>query len=166
MPSPKPRPASLRLLNGRHAGVDSGGRKVEPGPEFRRLLPLKPMELSPLAAEHWDLIVEELARLELTKPIDAGALSVTCETWARFAAAQAAINRDGIIVEVEMSRGDVTWTEHRPHPALRIVEAASREYRAWCSEFGLTPSAESRVISRGVKSEGENPFAGVQRPGV
>jgi len=154
----KPRPAALRLLGGRHAGVDSGGRKVEAGPEFRRLLPLKPMELSPEAAEHWDLIVEELARLELTKPLDAGALAATCETWARFAQAQAAINREGLLVEVEMRRGDVAWTETRVHPAVRIVEAASKEYRAWCSEFGLTPSAESRLAPRKESGGDENPF--------
>jgi P27 family predicted phage terminase small subunit len=154
----KPRPAALRILNGRHAGVDSGGRKVEAGPEFRRLLPLKPMELSPLAAEHWDLIVTELARLELTKPLDAGALAAACETWSRFAQAQAAINRAGLFIEVEMHRGEVTWTEERVHPAVRIVEAASKEYRAWCTEFGLTPSAEGRLSPRKESDGDENPF--------
>ena len=154
----KPRPAPLKLINGRHAGVDSGGRKVEPGPEFRRLLPLKPMELSPIAAEHWDLIVEELARLELTKPLDAGALAALCETWARFAQAQAALNRGGIFVEVDVRRGETTWTEQRVHPAVRIVEAASKEYRAWCSEFGLTPSAEGRLAPRKESGGDENPF--------
>jgi P27 family predicted phage terminase small subunit len=154
----KPRPAALRLLNGRHEGVDSGGRKVEAPPEFRRLLPLKPIELSPLAAEHWDLIVEELARLELTKPLDAGALAATCETWSRFAQAQAAINREGLLLEVEMSRGEVTWTETRVHPAVKVAEVAGREYRAWCSEFGLTPSAEGRLSPRKEPDGDENPF--------
>jgi P27 family predicted phage terminase small subunit len=154
----KPRPAPLKLLNGRHAGVDSGGRKVEEGPAFRRLLPLKPMELSPEAAEHWDLVVEELSRLELTKPLDAGALAATCETWSRFVQAQTILNREGLMVDVEMSRGELKWTETRVHPALRIVEAASKEYRAWCSEFGLTPSAEGRLTPRKEADGDENPF--------
>jgi P27 family predicted phage terminase small subunit len=158
MPSPKPRPAALRLLNGRHEGVDSGGRKVEAPPEFRRLLPRPPMELSPLAAEHWALIVEELARLELTKPIDAGALAAACETWSRFAQAQAAINREGLFVKIAMTRGEVTWTEERVHPGVKVVEVAGREYRAWCSEFGLTPSAEGRLVPRKESGGDENPF--------
>lgn len=131
---------------------------MEAVPEFRRLLPLKPMELSPAAAEHWDLVVEELARLELTKPIDAGALAATCEAWSRFAGAQTALNKDGLFVDVEMRRGEVTWTETRPHPALRIVEVASREYRAWCNEFGLTPSSEGRLAPRKETGGEENPF--------
>lgn len=154
----KPRPAALKLLNGRHEGVDSGGRKVEAPPEFRRLLPLKPMELSPLAAEHWDLIVEELSRLELTKPLDAGALAAACETWSRFAQAQTAINQEGLFVEVEMHRGDVRWTQSRVHPGVKVVEVAGREYRAWCSEFGLTPSAEGRLAPRKETGGEDNPF--------
>lgn len=154
----KPAPAKLRLLGGRHEGVDSGGRPVEQPPEFRRLLPSPPMELSALASEHWALIVEELGRLELTKPLDAGALAAACETWARFATAQDAINREGLFVDVEMRRGEVTWTESRPHPALKVAEVAGREYRAWCSEFGLTPSAEGRLSPRKESGGDENPF--------
>jgi P27 family predicted phage terminase small subunit len=154
----KPRPAPLKLLNGRHEGVDSGGRKVEPGPEFRRLPPLKPMELSPLAAEHWDLVVEELGRLDLTKPLDAGALAAACETWSRFAQAQATINREGLFIKVKMRRGEVEWTEQRVHPAVKVVEVAGREYRAWCSEFGLTPSAEGRLAPRKETGGEDNPF--------
>lgn len=154
----KPRPAAIRLLNGRHAGVDSGGRKVEAPPEFRRLLPTVPMELSPRAAEHWALIVEELARLELTKPLDAGALAAACETWARFSEAQEQVNREGLFLEVTLHRGEVSWTEQRVHPAVKVAETASREYRAWCSEFGLTPSAEGRLIPRKEAGGEQNPF--------
>lgn len=145
----KPRPTNLRLLNGRHAGVDSGGRKVEPGPEFRRLPPLKPMELSPEADEHWDLVVEELGRLELTKPLDAGALASACEAWGRFARAQRLLN--GLLDEQLYEAG-------KRHPAFVTVEAASREYRAWASEFGLTPSAEGRIAPRKESGGEDNPF--------
>lgn len=149
MPSPKPRAAKLRLLNGRSPGHDVAGRPVTEPPEFRRLLPLPPMELSPKAAEHWALIVEELARLELTKPLDAGALAAACETWARFADAQEFINS---LTPTEL------YAEGKRHPVLVTVEAASREYRAWCDEFGLTPSAEGRLSPRKEADGDENPF--------
>lgn len=145
----KPRPAPLRLLNGRHAGVDSGGRKVEEAPAFRRLLPLKPMELSPEAAEHWDLIVEELARLEITKPLDAGALAAVCEAWARFARAQRLLSQ---LTDEQL------YVDGKRHPVFVTVEAASKEYRAWAGEFGLTPSAEGRLAPRKEPDGDENPF--------
>jgi P27 family predicted phage terminase small subunit len=152
MASPKARPAKLKLLEGRGHGRDSGGRLVAEAPSFRRLPPLKPAELSTEAAEHWDLIVEELMRLELTKPIDAGALAAACETWARFARAQASLNR---ALDADP---DGTWAGQRA--LVMAVNEASKEYRAWASEFGLTPSAESRLGTKREAGDGENPFGG------
>jgi len=156
----KPAHAKLKLLNGRHAGVDSGGRKVEEGPAFRRLAPEKPSDLSSQASEHWDLVVPELMRLELTKALDAGALAIACETFARWRTAQAQVNQQGLTIEVTVRRGQDEWAEPRPNPAVRIVEAASREYRAWAAEFGLTPSAEGRLGTKEAKGASANPFAG------
>jgi P27 family predicted phage terminase small subunit len=153
VPSPKPRPARLKLLGGRHEGVDSGGRKVEQPPEFRRVTPTMPEELSPEAAEHWTLIVDELARLELTKPIDAGALAALCEAWSRFWRAQRTVNQ---LADAEL------FADGRIHPAWRAAEAASREYRQLAVEFGLTPSSEGRLGTMTMKRTdvGENPFGG------
>jgi P27 family predicted phage terminase small subunit len=149
MPSPKPRPAKLRLLNGRHDGVDSGGRRVEPGPEFRRLPPTMPAELSSEAREHWALLIEELTRLELVKEIDAGALAAGCEAWARFIRATRLINS---LSDEQLYEGG------RRHPALLTAETASREYRAWAAEFGLTPSSEGRLAPRKETDGESNPF--------
>jgi phage terminase small subunit len=30
-------------------------------------------------------------------------------------------------------------------PLVRVESEASREFRAWCSEFGLTPAAEAKL---------------------
>jgi P27 family predicted phage terminase small subunit len=160
MPGPAPRPPKLKLLNGRHAGVDSGGRKVEPAPAFRRSAPEKPADLSPVAAEHWDLVVPELMRLELTKAPDAGSLAQLCETYARWHQAQMALNREGLFITVAMTRGLTEWTQTLPHPAVRVVEVASRDYRGWATAFGLTPSAEGRLATGERKGAGANPFAG------
>lgn len=157
MPSPKPRPARLKLLGGRHEGVDSGGRKVEAPPEFRRLTPTIPEELSPEAAEHWALIVEELVRLELTKPIDAGSLALLCETWSRFIRAQRDLNR---LFDAAGDDSTAIWKEHRP--LITAINEATREYRALASEFGLTPSSEGRLggTMKRIADAGESPFGG------
>jgi P27 family predicted phage terminase small subunit len=151
MPSPKPRPPKLRLLNGRHAGVDSGGRKVADGPAFRRIAPEKPRDLTPDASAHWDLIVDELLRLDLTKPLDAGSLALACETFSRWKQAQRIVNA---LSEAEL------YVDGRRHSAFVTIETASREYRAWAAEFGLTPSAEGRLGTKEAKGASANPFAG------
>ena len=151
MPSPKPRPAALRLMEGRGNGRDSGGRKVKDTPTFRRLPPKKPADLSERAAEHWDLLIAELSRLQLVKGTDAGSLAMACETYSRWHHAKSQRIQNGMLAT--NSQGQVTA------PWVGIEERAAKDYRAWCSEFGLTPSAEmalGRVIENDDK---DNPFA-------
>jgi P27 family predicted phage terminase small subunit len=141
-------------MEGRSPGRDSGGRPIKKAPSFLRLPPEPPDWLSPEARAHWDRIVPELQRLELTKPLDQGALAAYCETWSRFVAAQMTIQVEGPFT---------TNANGMPakHPAVLIVEAASKEIRAWSAEFGLTPSSEARVnAGGGGDDDDDNPFAG------
>lgn len=154
MPSPKPRPAGLKLIEGRGNGRDSGGRKVADLPAFKRLPPAAPEWLPDEARAEWDRVVPELARLDLLKEIDRSALTAYCLTWDRLVQAQQQIQKDGSVL-AENSQGRVR------HPAVAVLEAASKELRAWAGEFGLTPSAEAK-LGRQESSDGEeaNPFAG------
>lgn len=156
MPSPKPQPANLKLLHGTRPGRDSGGRKVKVAPDFRRLAPEPPAILGDgEALAEWNRIVPELQRLQLTKPIDASSLAAYCLTWERFCAAQLTVEVDGITARG--SHGGIV-----KHPAVTVLEIASRELRAWASEFGLTPSSESR-LGKGDNDDGDgkpsSPFA-------
>lgn len=136
----KSKPPHLKLLDGRGNGRDSGGRKVPEAPKFDRSVPDKPDDLSPVAAVMWDRIIEELPKADLLKPLDAFALQVGCETFARWHAAktlrlqQAA---SGLLAKTSQGMG--------VSPLVRVESEASREFRAWCSEFGLTPAAEVKL---------------------
>lgn len=152
MPSPKPRPPALKLIGGRSPGRDSGGRKVKEPPSFRRLPPKAPTWLPREAAAEWKRVVPELARLGLLKEGDRAALAAYCLTWDRLVTAQQEIARDGLLHTNSQGR--------TRHPAVAIVEAASKELRAWAAEFGLSPSAEQRVGGKGDgDGEDDNPFA-------
>lgn len=154
MPSPKPRPPALKLLTGRSEGRDSGGRKVAPAPGFLRLPPTAPDWLPEEAAAEWERVVPELQRLQLLKPPDRAALTAYCLAWARLREAQDIVTREGMVIH------DDKQGRAQRHPALLTLEAASKELRAWCGEFGLTPSAEARVSrSEGDGDGEENPFA-------
>ena len=152
----KAEPIHLRLMKGDGKGRDSGGRKIKEGPRFRRLPPDKPDWLSDIASGHWDLLVSELQRLEVLKPIDAISLAMCCEVYATWRQALEIVRENGLLST--NSQGRVK------HPALAIAEAASREYRSWAAEFGLTPAAESKLGAEGPSGSDDNPFAGSDRP--
>ncbi len=152
MAAPKPRPPALKLVEGRGNGRDSGGRQVKPAPGFVRLPPEPPELLWGDALEEWNRVVPELQRLQITKPIDAAALTAYCLAWQRLCQAQRLIDEEGLLHSNSQGRSR--------HPAVAIVEAASKELRGWASEFGLTPSAESKVAKAEADDGESNPFAG------
>ncbi|MFF5778162.1 phage terminase small subunit P27 family [Streptomyces virginiae] len=154
MASPKPRPAGLKLVEGSRPGRDSGGRKVTEPPAFKRVPPEPPAWLPAEARAEWDRVVPELARLDLLKPVDRSALTAYCLTWDRLVQAQRQMDEDGSVLATN-SQGRVR------HPAVAVIEAASKELRSWAGEFGLTPSAESKVGRQGDDDgDATNPFAG------
>lgn len=124
-----PQPATLKLAKGRTDETDSGGRKVKSGPNFDRSLPTPPSMLPELARQMWDDLVPRLAKMGLTKPEDAYALTCLCLAWDRMWNA-------------------ATAAEHW---------AASREIRAWAPHFGLTPSSEQGLGMSDDKDESD-PF--------
>ncbi|MFV8127531.1 phage terminase small subunit P27 family [Streptomyces syringium] len=148
-----PAPASLKLITGRSPGRDSGGRKVNPGPAFKRVPPSAPEWLSPEAAAEWDRVLPELSRLDLIKEADRAGLAAYCEAWATFVAATEAVQREGLTIEAR--QGTLA------HPAVAIARNAGREMRSWAAHFGLTPSTE-QALARGGGGDGDeaNPFAG------
>lgn len=137
MPAPKPRPAALKVLNGRSPGRDSGGRVVDPPPPFVRVAPPAPEWLPLEARAEWERIVPELDRLDFLKVSTRSSLTAYCLTWARLVEAQKTLAAEGLLAE--NSQGRVK------HPLVNVVEAASKEIRSWCGEFGFTPSSEGRL---------------------
>lgn len=136
----KSRPANLKLVGGRGAGRDSGGRVVPPPPPFSRSIPTKPGDLSPAAARMWDAIVAELPDANLLKPLDGFALQVGCETFARwYEAKKMRLGQPNHGLLSKNSQGLVV------SPLVRVESEASRDFRAWCAEFGLTPAAEVKL---------------------
>ncbi len=159
MAAPTPRPAALRLLTGRAEGRDSGGRVVTPPPAFRRIPPKPPTWLSREAAAEWRRVVPGLARLDLLKEEDRAALVSYCETWATYVEAIRDVRRNGLTVENTSTRRDgteSTWVTK--NPAVAVAERAAQQLRSWCHEFGLTPSAESRLGREAAEDDDDNPF--------
>lgn len=147
-------PAALKLLNGRHQGVDSGGRAVLAPPAFKRVPPAPPTWLSREAKAEWRRVSPGLARLDLVKEEDRAAFATYCETWSEFVQACKTLAAHGSLTIV-VAQGEI------PHPAVTIRRAASQQLRSWAREFGLTPAAENSLATKGGGDGAEeNPFAG------
>lgn len=145
-------PATLRLIGGRGAGKDSGGRTVTPPPKFKRLPPVAPEWLSDDARDEWDRVVPELSRLDVLKAEDRAALAAYCETWATFVRATRIVASEGLTIEAKQGT--------LPHPAVGIARNAGRELRTWAGQFGLTPAAENSLGIKGDDDGDEtDPFA-------
>jgi len=175
MASPKPRPVALKLLEGRGHGRDSGGRKVAEVPLFKRVPPDAPEWLPVEARAEWDRVVPELARLELTKPVDRAALTAYVLTWQRMVDAQKLIDehqdftyvirdKDGEVIDSEVIGGHGLLGQNSQGivraPWVAIIEAASKDLRAWCAEFGFTPSAEAKLSVQEADHGEEDIFSG------
>lgn len=146
-------PAALRLLGGRSEGRDSGGRPVAAPPAFRRIAPNPPTWMSREAKAEWKRVAPGLQRLDLLKEEDRAALTVYCETWARWVKATREVERVGLTVPTDS--GSV-----KRNPAVAVAEIAGSQLRAYAQEFGLTPSAEGK-LARGEAAgdDDDSPFA-------
>lgn len=153
---PAPRPAALKLLNGTGPGRDSGGRVVEPPPNFHREAPQPPSWLSREARAEWRRVVPGLERLDIVKSEDRAALTVYCETWARYVEAVRMYRAEGMVVTNPDSG------RRHAHPAVSIANAAAAQFLRYAQEFGLTASAEHRLNNANLigDEEADNPFSG------
>lgn len=152
---PARQPAALLLLNGTGGGRDSGGRVVEPPPNFVRQAPNPPTWLSREAAAEWRRVVPGLERLDILKPQDRATLTAYCELWSTFAAATRQYRAEGMtLVNPDSGRTYV-------HPCVQIANNAARQFLRYAQEFGLTASAEHRLNSANLTPDDDdsNPFA-------
>lgn len=154
---------------GRKPGQDAAGRPIEEPPAFSRKLPEKPDGLSPDAEWMWDQIIAHIKDYGVLKPMDGMALEVVCETFARWREAKR-IRQHGVQIvlvdsEDDAADGKKLITSKKPGvlstnsqglvaaPWIGVEERAGRDFRAWCSEFGLTPAAERNLINADTSSD-------------
>ena len=143
----KPTPTALKLLR------NNPGRRplntAEPKPPAGRTGP--PAYLTGAAATEWRRLAPELARLGLLTTIDRDALAAYCQTFARWRDAEAAVKKHGMVLKGR-DGGPVL------SPYVTIANRALAQLRGWQTEFGMTPSARSRVSTVAAEKPAD-PFA-------
>lgn len=146
---PAPKPTKLRLLEGTHP------ERVNPRePVPSADLPLPPDEIADDVREVWDYTVAQLDLMGVASAADRDALY--CYAQAVVTHRKAARLLAGSPVLIKGQLGGLVR-----NPALAVARDAAYTIRQFAQEFGLTPSARTRVdAKRDESSEDVNPFAG------
>jgi P27 family predicted phage terminase small subunit len=132
---PAPQPTALKVLNG-----NPGKRalpKDEPKPDPAE--PFMPPFLDQDARAEWRRIVPILLKMGVLTVADGAALASYCETYSTYTHALKVIEEEGMSFQ-----SPKTMVEHL-RPEVGIVQQCRVHIKAFCQEFGMTPSARSRM---------------------
>jgi P27 family predicted phage terminase small subunit len=138
----KPKPTHLKLVTG-----NPGKRKLnEAEPLPASVLPSPPPHLGDEAKVEWGRISEELYRLGLLTGVDRTALAAYCQAYARWVQAEKAIAK--MAEKDQLTGGLMIKTSNGnaiQNPLVGIANKAMADMVRYAAEFGMTPSARSRI---------------------
>lgn len=143
MSGPRPLPTNLKLLKG-----NPGKRPpnvAEPRPDAG--LPDLPRHLVGEARKEWKRVTPELIKLGLLSRIDRAALAMYCTEWGRYVNAETQIQRLGELMHDPLAGlVDTSPQGYRMQSVwLQISNKAKEQCLRFLIEFGMSPSARSRV---------------------
>lgn len=155
-------PSNVHYLNG-----TKPGRTADLLDEFRPdvELPGLPAWVQGEAAAEYERIGQQLVRYGLVSALDRGVLVMMACEWARYVWAEMKIGSENAADTRRGERGLVDTTPNGfkvQSVYLQISRAALGTYMKLASEFGLTPSARSRVKAG---AGGQMPLPGMDEDG-
>ncbi len=132
---PRPKPTALKLVSGAAKAHPERMNPDEPQPmEGIPLCPSKDRELRKV----WDYTLAQLRGMRVVTMADRDALFAYCQAVLTHRQASEMIERQGLIVESPAGA-------QVANPALKIQRESATHIRAFGTEFGLTPSARTRI---------------------
>lgn len=146
---PAPKPSKLRLLDGTHP---ERVNPREPLPSTE--LPEPPDDAADDVREVWDYTVAQLGVMGIASAADRDSLYCYCQAVVTHRKAAKLLAGSPVLIKGALG-GLVR------NPALAVARDAAYTIRQFAQEFGLTPSARTRVESKSDElRDADNPFAG------
>lgn len=133
---PAPRPTRLNELAGNPGKRARNAREAQPAVPAK--LPTAPRWMSEEAKGLWKRIARQLFECGLLTAVDQTALAALCEAYGTFMEARGVVAEEGMIAYSEKGAP-------YQHPAVGVMNSARKELLTWMREFGMTPSARSRI---------------------
>jgi len=135
----KPTPTNVLKLRGSWRGEIN---KNEPQPEA--VAPEMPTGLDGMAKDCWEQLVPLLENMKVLTVADGIALYLLAETYATWRRADDMIKKHGDVYPIKTQDGkEVKYLQQSPYVA--IARNSAKALKDLLCEFGLTPSARSRV---------------------
>jgi len=153
---PKSKPTNIKLVTG--TARSHRLNPNEPKPEVAT--PKPPEHLTDAARAEWDRVVVDLVTLKILTDLDRAALAAYCQAYGRWSAAETALARmadkdavtDGLIVRTKS--GNLIQ-----NPLVGAANKAMADMVRYAAEFGLTPSARTRICAEGRDTAMDDPAA-------
>ena len=139
----KPKPTKLHVLNGNPSRKDLNTNEPKPKP----VAPKPPSWLRKEAKKEWKRAAKELEQLGLLTQIDMAAFAGYCQSYAKWKEAEVFLQENGMTYELNKydDEGEVISTYYQQYPEVSIAKQCLDQIRQFCAEFGMTPSARSRI---------------------
>ena len=143
-PGTKPKPTALKLIEG------NKGKRTHQKKEAVIALcePTPPAFLCDDAKVEWGRVCSALFSAGLMTELDRAALSAYCAAYGRWAQAERAINamagKDGINAALLIKTKEGNAIQN---PLVGIANKARADVVRFAAEFGMTPSARTRVTA-------------------
>lgn len=140
----KPKPTELKKVLG------NPGKRALPKKEAKpiRGIPLPPKFLSGEAKDEWVRVVDELYQAGLLAKCDRPALAAYCRLWARWVDAETALNEcreaDPVYFGLVITTANGNMMQN---PLVGAANKAAADMVRYAVEFGMTPSARSRITA-------------------
>jgi P27 family predicted phage terminase small subunit len=165
----KPKPIARQISEGdpRKQGKHKLQERLNAEPQATRGLPVCPKHLRGRARAAWGFWAEELADMKLDRRPDAMMLEGACVNYARAVEADILVAREGLMVEesiIDDETKEKIVLRVKYHPGISVSNAAWRQMRSFCSEFGLSPVSRTRLSSEKSPDKGQDLLALLSLP--
>ena len=134
---PAPKPTSLVILEGNRGRRPINDREPKP----LAVRPKCPTYLDEAGQKEWKRLIPILLRMRILTEADGIALANLCQAYSTMTKAQEQLNKAGILYKTKS--GYIQQS-----PLLGIVNSQIEIINRLCREFGLTPSARSRILTQ------------------
>ena len=148
----RPKPTVLRLVEG-----NPGKRKINKAePKPKREIPSCPAHLSDAGKVAWGRLSVLLDRMGVLTEADSAALERLCDCYSDILICRESLIADGWTYKTMDAQGN---TLIKGNPAATQLRAADAQFKSYLIEFGLTPSARTKVHAAPDEDKKADPLA-------
>jgi len=137
---PKPTPTAILQLRGSTLVTQERRDKEVQGPSGS---PDQPDWLDDGAVQAWNYLVPLLSQMGVLTRIDGHALARYCRLWSRWRQAEDFLTKHGEMYPLKDDDGKPKCFQ--PWPQVAIANKLAQQLTRLEQEFGMTPSARSRI---------------------